>query len=258
MKVLIDFNGLAMPAYFKIPGITKNLLMKYLLHKLAYFKNIFKTNDIIIVLEAGNNWRKDKFPYYKINRDKSNIDFELIQKCIKDLEAIGFCTFSDKKCEADDCIAVLAKHFGKTEEVVIVSGDKDFIQLIDKNIKLYSDKDYITVENTQQFLQDLILKGDVCDGIPNVLSPDETFYEKMRQIRFSKKTLKENVEEYPYFKRNQELIDFNYIPKEIQDSIIEKVSGITMFYSYTKNSIYKFFIKNKMGSLLETIHEDWS
>ena len=95
--------------------------------------------------------------------------------------------------EADDIIATLVRQY-PDEKVMIVSGDKDFIQLHKyDNVDQYS---YVTRKevsdpNPRLYLQTQILKGDSIDGVPNVLSSDNTFVEGIRQTPLRKKKIEE-------------------------------------------------------------------
>ena len=66
------------------------------------------------------------------------------------------------------------------KQIMIVSGDKDFIQLqnID-NVNQYSPilKKHVNGHNPDTYIKEHILKGDTSDGVPNVLSADNTFVE---------------------------------------------------------------------------------
>ena len=71
-------------------------------------------------------------------------------------------------------------------------GDKDFIQLQKyKNVSQYSPitKKFVNGEDPALYLKEHILKGDASDGIPNVLSPDNTFVDGLRQRPLGKKKI---------------------------------------------------------------------
>ena len=82
------------------------------------------------------------------------------------------------KCEPDDIIA-LVKYYHQHEDIMIVSGDKDFIQLQQyKNVKQYApiQKQFVGEDtDPKQYLLEQILKGDRSDGVPNILSEDDVF-----------------------------------------------------------------------------------
>ena len=84
--------------------------------------------------------------------------------------------------KADDVIAIVCKHY-QSEQILIVSGDKDFIQLQKyDNVNQYSPitKKHVNgIDPIVYIKKEHILKGDKSDGIPNVLSPDHTFTDEL-------------------------------------------------------------------------------
>ena len=167
-----------------------------------------------------------------------------------------------ERCEADDIIATLCMNFNVKEKILIVSSDKDFQQLQRyMNVKQYSPihKNFIYCENPQNFLKEHILRGDTSDGIPNVLSDDDTFVvEGKRQKPLSQKKLEliiENIPEYLRinYNRNQKLVDLSYIPKEYTERILKeyevepKVKG--------KEKLFEYFTNHKLANLMEVIDE---
>ena len=168
------------------------------------------------------------------------------------------------KCEADDIIATLIG-MRQEEKYLIVSGDKDFIQL-----QHYGDvyqwspflKAYIgEQEDPIKFLREQIIKGDRSDGVPNILSDDDVFVKGERQKPITKQKLEEwsNVENIPLgsetkknFNRNKKLIDLSQIPLTIENNIINT------FRSYkvpSRSLLLPYFIENKLKSMIENIND---
>jgi hypothetical protein len=149
---------------------------------------------------------------------------------------------------------------------MIVSGDKDFIQLqFYKNVEQYApiqkkfigfDEDGIKID-PKEFLLEQILKGDRSDGIPNILSPNDSFVTGIKQKPMTKKRLEEcsvtdNLDEQlsARYNENKKLIDLNQIPQVYEDAIINS------YRSYKVNDRSKlltYFIENKLKSLMENI-----
>jgi 5'-3' exonuclease len=137
-------------------------------------------------------------------------------------------------CEADDIIAYLVKTYAPTEKILILSGDKDFGQLlIHKNVTQYApiQKKFITVDNPHQFLLEHIVKGDSTDGVPNLLSDDDCFMDAgKRQKPITQKRMTEILKEYAdtgkvsdkyavNWDRNNTLINLLNIPTEYESKI---------------------------------------
>ena len=167
----------------------------------------------------------------------------------------------NEKCEADDIIATLVKYYYQDEPIMIVSGDKDFIQLQQyKNVQQYApiQKQMVGEDiDPKQFLLEQILKGDRSDGVPNILSEDDVFVTGEKQKPMTKKRIEEfsnksNHTDYigKNWSRNENLIDLTKIPKVYEDAIINS------FRSYKINDRSKlltYFIENKLKSLMENI-----
>ena len=166
--------------------------------------------------------------------------------------------------EADDIIAVLVKNH-PDEKMLILSGDKDFIQLQKySNVKQYApiQKKWVEGVDPKQYIKEHILKGDRGDSIPNFLSADDTFVNGIRQKPISKKKLsywiasdpKGFCNEYQYrnFQRNMRLVDFDYIPKEVEDNIMTEFKSVQFV---GRHNILNYFIKNKLKDLIGQIQE---
>lgn len=243
------------------------------LNTYRYYKNKFgeQYGNLVICDDAGDSWRKDVFPYYKASRKKTRETdghdwskiFDAMNKIRKEVrENFPYKVMWVERCEADDIIATLCMNFNAKEKILIVSSDKDFQQLQRyMNVKQYSPihKNFVYCENPQNFLKEHILRGDTSDGIPNVLSDDDTFVvEGKRQKPLSQKKLEliiENIPEYLRinYNRNQKLVDLSYIPKEYVERILQeyaiepKVKG--------KEKLFEYFTKNKLANLMEVIDE---
>ena len=227
--------------------------------------------SMVIACDSSNVWRKQVFPNYKAgrkaNRAKSEHDWEFIfdvlakiKQEIKDF--LPYKVIAIESAEADDIIATLCKK--TNEKVLILSGDKDFIQLHNDRIKQYNpvlNKFVGKGEDPIIYIREHILKGDRSDGIPNVLSDDNVFIEGRRQKPLSKKKLNNWVneviptfteEEEKNYNRNQQLIDLNYIPQWIEDKINNEFLNVKVA---TRDKILGYFINKKLKTLIEVIDE---
>jgi len=162
--------------------------------------------------------------------------------------------------EADDIIATLCSE--SSDEVMILSGDKDFIQLQKyPNVKQYSPitKKMINGFNADDYLKEHVLKGDSSDGVPNVLSPDNSFVDGIRQKPLSKKKIAAMIEgKFPNdevkrnFQRNKTLIDLGCAPDELRTEILNTYKDAP---ENSRNKILNYFIKQRLKTLTESIGE---
>ena len=253
--------------------INEDIIRHLILNTYRMYRTKFgnQYGEIVICHDGGKYWRRDRYPHYKANRkknrDKSDLDWNNIHDIMNTMYNEISLNFPYKnlklnRVEADDIIAVLCQKYNKEEKILIVSSDKDFQQLQKyENVKQYSPlkKSYIACEEPENFILEHIIKGDSSDGIPNILSDDDTFVNKEKRQKpcGAKKIcqLKENLDELtdsPNWKRNQQMIDFNYIPDEIRDMIINEFEKEP---TGSRNNILNYFIDNRLKNLMQHIEE---
>tara|TARA_E500000331_G_scaffold354079_1_gene406260 strand:+ start:13 stop:858 length:846 start_codon:yes stop_codon:yes gene_type:complete len=238
-----------------------------------YRKKYTKTyGELVLADDSYNVWRKDIYPYYKANRkkgrDKDTKDWGQIFDCISTIrqelkENFPYKYIYISRCEADDIIGTLCEKYGDIENIMIVSGDKDFQQLqryskvkqyspiTKKNIKL-------TKEQAEEYLVDHVIGGDTGDGVPNVLSQDNCLVEGIRQRPLSKKrreTIKDplvaNDDEVDRnLQRNRSLIDLTYIPNEYKEKILHEFDNVEVA---SRSGLLTYFINNRLMDLEESI-----
>ena len=250
--------------------------------------------DLVVCCDATNNWRKDAFKYYKANRkttrDKSDFDwpelFRILHKIREELsENFPYKVVYIDKAEADDVIAtIVMDQAHKTEKlltesprfpsvtsiekepILILSSDKDFIQLQKyENVNQYSPltKKFLNTDNPDNFLREHILRGDVSDGVPNFMSSDDTFVvTDKRQTPLSKKKvavwseLEPDVfcegEQLRNYRRNEMLIDLTKIPEWLQTNIVVEYDNQP---KVGRTKLFNYFIKHKLKVLMEHINE---
>jgi len=231
------------------------------------FKN--KYGNMVLCADAGNPWRRDAFPNYKYSRrkgrDDSAFDWENIFNIITEIkneirDNFPYAVMYIERCEADDIIATLAKYYHQSEPIMIVSGDKDFIQLQRfTNVEQYApiQKKFLGEDIVpEQFLMEHIIKGDRSDGIPNILSADDCFVTGEKQKPITKKRLEEfssgqmDAETKTNFERNKKLVDLMQIPGLLENEIINSYRN----YKFNDRSkLLTYFIENKLKSLMENI-----
>ena len=253
--------------------LSEDLVRHMVLNSLRGHNKKFKKEygQMVIDCDSGNVWRRQAFHNYKAgrkeNREKSEHDltmiFDILSKVKDEIKTfLPYKVIEVESVEADDIIAVLCRR--TNEKVLILSGDKDFIQLHNDRIKQYNpvlNKFVGQGENPSLYIREHILKGDRSDGIPNVLSDDNVFIEGRRQRPLSKKKIEAwcneivptfNEEEQKNYDRNKTLIDLNCVPKELEDKINREFDN---FEVATRDKILGYFINKKLKTLIESIDE---
>ncbi len=280
--ILVDMNQISLASVMMHLNITKRdsvdtgivrhmILNSLRMYRQSYFKEF---GELVICYDSKNYWRREYFPEYKAGRRKSretsSHDWNDIFECLNAIkseirENFPYKVLEVYGAEADDIIAALCGELefdnGKT---LILSGDKDFIQLHRfKNVKQYSPitKKFINGEDPTEYLYQHILKGDSSDGIPNVLSPDNTFVDGLRQRPLSKKKISEwagplceqvlpNDELKRNYQRNKKLIDLQETPKELHLECIRTYQDAP---EGDRSKLLNYFIKNRLNELMDNI-----
>ena len=228
--------------------------------------------EVVLTWDSKHSWRRDYFPEYKASRRKGREESDLnwddifgtlnkIRNEIKEnfpykyLEIFG--------AEADDIIGFLCED-NRDEKIMIISGDKDFIQLQKyPNVKQWSPitKKDVNGFNPTTYLKEHILRGDTSDGVPNVLSPDNTFVDGLRQRPLSRKKIQSwllgggsdwNDEVKRNFQRNSTLIDLSRTPEELKNQIRLEYNNAP---HGDRSKLLNYFMQNKLKELTENIGE---
>ena len=278
--IIVDFNQVMISNLMMQIGnhtnipIEEGLFRHMVINSLRSYKSKFgsKYGDMIIACDDKNYWRKQAFPYYKANRkkarDKSELDwntiFEYFNKIRAEIkEFFPYRLVKVESAEADDIIATLVKTFSvEGEEIMILSGDKDFIQLHKyPNVKQYDPvrKKMIYNDDPNKYLFEHVLKGDAGDGVPNIFSDDDTFVSEKRQKPMTQKKMdqfylsgKPDDVYLRNFSRNQQLIDLNYIPENIKNAVIDKYNEES---GKDRSKLFNYFVTYKLKHMMENVGE---
>ena len=230
-------------------------------------------NNVIIACDDRHYWRRSVFPYYKANRRKareaSDLNwpaiFEVLGKIKAELrEFFPYRVIQCEGAEADDVIGTLVQRFGNTsEKILVLSGDKDFVQLhVYMNVKQYDPvrKKYIINNDPESFIREHIMRGDSGDGIPNFLSPDNCLVVGERQAAIRQNKLNIWLTQEPAqfcdqmmlrnYKRNQELIDLSMTPENIKSAINSEFDAQS---NKPRSHLFNYFIDKKLKNLIDAI-----
>jgi len=281
--ILVDLNQIAISnlmvsinTYNKNQEINEDLLRHMVLNSLRAYKVKFgeKYGDLVICCDGRHYWRRDIFPFYKAGRKKdraaSTLDWTLIFETLNKIrdeikEYFPYIVLDVDRAEADDIIAVVVQHASPFENKLILSGDKDFMQLQQhNNVDQYApvQKKFLRTDSPQDFLKEHIIRGDRGDGIPNCLSSDDVLVKGERQKSISKKKLSGWMASDPEdwndsnrlrgYRRNEQLIDLEFVPKELRTEILSQYNSAV---SGDRSKLFNYFVKYKLKILMESIQE---
>lgn len=285
MAILVDYNQVILASLFASIGnhhnveIDENLVRHMFLNSLRINRKKFtkEYGEIVICADNKNTWRREAFPYYKANRKKSRDESELdwnnlfnVMNAIRDelKQVFPYKVIHIEHCEADDAIGTIIHENGTDlntggEKFLILSGDKDYIQLQKyANVDQYDPvrKRWVRNDNPEQYLVEHVLKGDAGDGVPNILSADNCLAVGERQRPMTKKRLEQyrngtdgmDEETLRRYHRNKMMIDLAEIPQKYQQQIMDKYNedkGIG------REHLFNFFVKNKLKNLITDIQD---
>ena len=227
--------------------------------------------QVVLCYDDKNYWRREVFPFYKKNRkqerEASKYDWDQVFSVLNTIrdELKGnfpYKVLQVQGAEADDIVASLCMENAKTdapEKVLILSADKDFIQLHKYDFVCQYDpirNRWIENADPVMYLQEHIIRGDRSDGIPNILTCDDAIVTGKPQKKMSKDKIASlanmSPEDFTNFirlrnwKRNAELIDFGRIPEAVVERILSASSKTQVQASVNLN----YFIDNKLQDII--------
>ena len=283
--ILVDYNQVMLASLFASIGnhhnveLDENLLRHMFLNSIRFNRKKFteEFGEIVLCVDTRDVWRRDYFPYYKANRKKNRDDsdldwpklFEVIGQIREEIhENFPYKVVQVDRCEADDIIATLCHEHGTvmntgSEKILILSGDKDFIQLHTyANVSQYNPvlKKWVRHANPTQYITEHILRGDTGDGVPNILSADNCLAVGERQKPMTKKRIElfsahpEEMDEATKlrYNRNKQMIDLTMIPQEYQDSILENYNNQE---EVGRSHLFNYFVKQKLKNLIGDLQD---
>ena len=278
--IIIDMNQISLASLMmylnmnKTKEVDESMVRHMILNSIRMYRKEHHAEygEVVLTWDSKHSWRRDYYPEYKAGRRKGREESDLnwddifgtlnkIRNEIKEnfpykyLEVFG--------AEADDIIGYLCEE-NRDEKILIISGDKDFIQLQKyTNVTQWSPitKKQVNGFDPTIYLKEHILKGDTSDGVPNVLSPDNTFTDGLRQRPLTRKKIQSwligggsdwNDEVKRNFQRNLTLIDLTKTPEELKNQIRLEYNNAP---HGDRSKLLNYFMQNKLKELTENIGE---
>ena len=247
----------------KEPFVPQLLFIKFIDEMNMMYKK-YQSTGAICAFEGKSNWRKTVYADYK-NREVDDIYYEDVQEAIIMLRDFlethtSIYAMSVHGSEADDVIAVVCQESGEDVENVIISSDKDFVQLLKfPNVRLFSPQ-----QNEERTCDDpefeLFLKcfrGDPSDNIysafPRVRKTklEEAYYgESLSYLNLMETVNKDGTKVGDRFIENKLLIDLEKQPvavrRAINDAIVGYVPG-----KYNQGDVMKYARERNLMKMIE-------
>ena len=276
MALLVDFSQIFIGSYMtsaKYGDVSMNALRPTVLNTLRLYRNKFQSEygELILCCDDKNNWRKDIFPNYKAARKKvktsADTDWQDLYDKLNILKSeltewFPYKVLQTDRAEADDIIGTLVELLN--ERTLILSSDKDFVQLHQFNVRQYSPMQKKFVEGDAKWsLHEKLIKGDVGDGVPNILSDDNVFIDEgRRQKPITKKKIDAWFDLDPEMfcdnemlrnlNRNKQLIDLSEVPESICINIRKQFEETQVG---DRRRLLTYFVTHKLKNLTENLSE---
>jgi len=216
----------------------------------------------IVFDSKGKTFRDEIYPLYKANREEAPDDFKIqVPKIFEMVDSLGIPQVQIEGYEADDIMGTIAKEMEeKGISVVLVTGDKDFCQLVSEKVTLIDtmrDKKTGIKEVIQRFgvppesvIDVFALSGDATDNIPGVRGVGEkTASELIGKFR-TIESLYENLNELP--QRQRDLLEANKESAILSKRLVTIETSIPMSVSL-EGFEYKGFNKEKLREIFEEL-----
>ena len=276
MALLVDFSQIFIGSYMtsaKYGDVSMNALRPTVLNTLRLYRNKFQSEygELILCCDDKNNWRKDIFPNYKAARKKVRTSADTDWQDLYDkltiikselTEWFPYKVLQADRAEADDIIGTLVGLLN--ERTLILSSDKDFVQLHQFNVRQYSPMQKKFVDGDAKWsLHEKLIKGDVGDGVPNILSDDNVFIDEgRRQKPITKKKIEAWFDLEPEMfcdnemlrnlNRNRQLIDLSEVPESICINIRKQFEKTQVG---DRRRLLTYFVTHKLKNLTENLSE---
>lgn len=283
--MLIDGSSLIFRAFFALPNLTNNdgVMTNGVYGFLTMYQNAFDTykpDSVLVAFDrSGKTFRHEEFKDYKATRDKMPSELSYQFGILKDiLESMGVRYTDLDGYEADDIVGTYA-NIGQDAgyKVVIITGDRDYLQLVDENITVYltrkgiSDMAEYTVDtikkeyglSPKQLIDVKGLEGDKSDNIPGVdgIGPKKAigFIKDYGSIE----ALYDHLDEISGKKTKQNLIDSEhiaYMSKKIGTIVTNAPVEINIndlkLGEVDEDSLREKFSKYNFNKFLEKLDQD--
>jgi len=281
--IIVDYSGIALASIIINKTNDEDMIRHMILNSLRMYHKRYKNEygEMVLAVDAANNWRRSVFPQYKASRKKNrqestfdwNEAFRLLNLVREEIaENFPYKVIRVDKCEADDVIGTIVASKStiqfNVEKIMIVSSDRDFLQLQRfPNVKQFSPllKKELKENNARYYLFNHIIRGDKGDGVPNILSNDDTFVEGFRQTPMSQKKVDGIIEDleqgellyaaswYRNYLRNERLIALSETPQELKNEIINTYEKQDPWSN--KGKVLPYLIAKRCNNLIESVQE---
>ncbi len=276
---LIDGSSYIFRAYHAIrslsnsKGFPTNAIYGFTNMIFKFLKD-YKPDYLAIVFDSkGKTFRDEIYPLYKANREEPPDDLkQQIPKIYEVVDALAIPKFQMEGYEADDLIGTITRDsVNKGLKVVVITGDKDFSQLVSESVTLID-----TMRNKETGLEDVrekfsvppervtdvfALAGDSIDNIPGVKGIGDKTAKELISKYGSLEGIFDNLDKLS--KRQRELIEDNKENALLSKKLVTIKTDVPIkftvedfrFQAINKDKVLRIFDELEFKSLLREIGE---
>lgn len=236
--------------------------------------NTFEPTHVICCWDMGSKiFRSDMYDGYKANRpappEELIPQFELIKEVV---ESFNMPNIGLKNFEADDCIGTLAKLYGTDNDVLVLTGDQDILQLVDEGIRVaimrkgQGNYEVFDHENfyekkgihPNQVIDLKGLMGDSADNYPGVKGIGEKTATKLLQEYETIDGLLENVDQLPKgvqtkIKANLDMLHLSRTLAEIKCDVPISCELDSALWAFDKSNVEEKFNELEFKNLAKLL-----
>lgn len=244
--------------------------LRYLLNAV----DTFQPTHVICCWDMGSKtFRTTMYEDYKGNRSAPPEElipqFDLVKEVVDafDMPNVGIENF-----EADDCIGTLARQFSNENEVLILTGDQDILQLVEPgisvaimrkgqgNYEVFTEENFYEKKGLQpkQIIDLKGLMGDTSDNYPGVKGIGEKTALKLLQEHETIDGLLENIDQLPKgvqtkIKTNLDMLHLSRRLAEIRCDVPIEVSLDKAGWKYNREKVTQKFEELQVNNLIKLL-----
>jgi len=284
--LLIDGNSVLFRAFYASnygtmmktsQGVETNAVYTFISMLMKALDTLQPTHLLVAFDSGVKSIRNDWYSEYKGTRkelDPSLVSqFPLVREY---LDAAGILRYQSDGVEADDIIGTLCNHY-PDDEVLILTSDKDLLQLIGNNISVYLMKtgltDLVKVDEAElsrmygltphQIIDLKSLMGDPSDNIPGVAGVGEKTALKLLGEYQTLENIYQNIDQIPgklneKLKTNKEMAFLSHRLATVIRDVDVKLDKSQLLLTINNNQLLHFYTKYEMKSLAGKLKIDQS
>lgn len=282
--VLIDAYSIVFRAFYSVPPLTRadgvpvGAVYGFMTILINVINRLVPDYLVVAFDAGGETFRHEEYREYKANRLEAPAElkpqFSIVREAVT---AMGLCQIEKRGYEADDIIATLVKTYQQEPdlEIVIVSGDKDLMQLVTDTVRMYdAHKEQLlgvneviqkfAVAQPSQILDVLALMGDSSDNVPGVPGIGPKSAAELVTKFGSVEGIYAHLAELPKNKRYEKLLEFKdqaFLSKTLVTLVdhleLEQQLPEFRYHPADPQTLLEFLYRQNFKSLIHRVEKEF-